>query len=224
MRKKKKELTFLSLSALDLFCSAMGVFMILCFIVFPYYTKASPEPETLPKQEPPKPPVRKAPAVCVAMHWEMKLRDTMGYTMWSGTTCNDLNLVIEEHPKDGKRATYTYNKRNHPGSPAEYMVDAQRGGGELWVHPAITPGRYIVGFNIHDKTSPAAMHLSGKRGGADFYRVIAHRVCYTVLTPSGKTTFNSQSMTDSEFNASPHVYKEAEIIVDENGDVTVREL
>lgn len=37
MRRPKREFTIFSLSALDLFCSAMGAFMVICIILIPYF-------------------------------------------------------------------------------------------------------------------------------------------------------------------------------------------
>lgn len=227
MRKKKKELTVFSLSALDLFCSAMGVFMILCFIVFPYYMKDDPLPtptlEPIPVETPPPPPppvrirveeprVKKVPAVSIAMHWEMELRGPNGETYWSTLTCNDVDMVIDAPGPNGRRLLYNYKQRQHEGSPARYQVDARQGGGELWVHPAIIPGRYEAGFNIFSKDSLNRMLINYKRGGSGWCDVLAHRVCFTVLSPQKKKQIYSKTFTDSEFKKSPKIFKVVEVV------------
>ncbi|MEO0335122.1 MAG: hypothetical protein AAF202_01930, partial [Pseudomonadota bacterium] len=44
MAKKNREINVFSTSAIDLFASALGVFIVLVMILFPYFGKTSKEP------------------------------------------------------------------------------------------------------------------------------------------------------------------------------------
>jgi hypothetical protein len=44
MAKKSREINVFSTSAIDLFASALGVFIVLVMILFPYFGKTSKEP------------------------------------------------------------------------------------------------------------------------------------------------------------------------------------
>lgn len=189
MKKKNREITVFSLSALDLFCSAMGVFMILCFILFPYYSKKSPE---RPKPERPKPEAQEKliPSLTIALHWEHKLCDTSGREAphWSTVTCDDIDLFVEapSETEPGKVLRYGRNEREYPGSPARFLVDSMRGGGEVWIHPKVTPGKYKVYYSIAGKTSSRHMSINGKYGGGSTnYELQAYRIVLTVVTPDG---------------------------------------
>ncbi len=205
MKKKNREITVFSLSALDLFCSAMGVFMILCFILFPYYNKKSPEPkpeppapappepkpEPKPKPEPtPEPQEKLIPSLTIALHWEHRLCDTSGRKSpyWSTVTCDDVDLFVEapDAGDPGKTLLYGQNTRQHPNSSAHFLVDSMRGGGEVWLHPRVTPGKYKVYYSIAGKTSSRYMSVSSKYGGGSTnYEIQAYRIVLTVVTPDG---------------------------------------
>ncbi len=175
----------------------MGVFMILCFILFPYYGKKAPEPQPptpeLPKPEPKPEPIVKEkliPSLTVALHWEHRLRDTSGREApyWSSVTCDDVDLFVEapSETEPGRVLRYGRRERRHPGSPARFLVDSMRGGGEVWIHPKVTPGKYKVYYAIAKKTSDRYMSINGKYSGDSVnYEVQAYRIVLTVVTPDG---------------------------------------
>ena len=207
MKKKNREITVFSLSALDLFCSAMGVFMILCFILFPYYGKKAPEPQPQPPAPAPLPPAphpepeprpepkvivkeKLIPSLTIALHWEHRLRDTSGRESpyWSAVTCDDVDLFVQAPSENepGKMLLYGRNTSSHPGSPARFLVDSMRGGGEVWIHPKVTPGRYKVFYSIAKKTSDRYMSITSKPSNATTrYEITDYRIVLTVVTPDG---------------------------------------
>lgn len=201
MKKKNREITVFSLSALDLFCSAMGVFMILCFIVFPYYGKKAPEPQPQPPAPAPPEPAPKPepevivqekliPSLTIAMHWEHRLRDTSGSQSpsWSSVTCDDIDMFVQapSESEPGKTLLYGRNTTEHPGSPARFLVDSMRGGGEVWLHPKVTPGRYRVFYSIANQTSDRYMNISSKSTNTTTrYEITDYRIVLTVVTPDG---------------------------------------
>lgn len=152
MQRKQRDTTVFSLSALDLFCSAMGVFMVLCFIVFPYYqndTPTPPEPAPAPAPAPaPEPQPAPEPVVIkeviagltVALKWEVILSDG------SRVSLHDVDLHVDAPKPGGGRLHYYYKQPKFPGSPAQLVTDSTNGGNEVWVHPSATPGEYDVSY------------------------------------------------------------------------------
>ena len=198
MKKKNREITVFSISALDLFCSAMGVFMILCFVLFPYYQKKEPVPPVPTKPEPPKPeppkpeppkpePPKIIPSLTIACYGELQLKETSsGQTDWCGATVYDIDLYVRATLKDGKTVDYSWRRRTHPGSTAMLMADSMRGGTEAWTHPTVTPGNYHISYTLSSSQITKYISLSNKfGGGVTRYEVLAMRVVTNVITPGG---------------------------------------
>lgn len=147
MKKKNRDLTVFSLSAIDLFCSALGVFMILCFIVFPYYRKEAPPTPPQPTPAPPVPQVviekKVIASLTVAISW--KVRTARGAAF---SDLDDIDLHVDAPAPNGTRHHYYYprTERSFSDSPARLVTDSMRGGSEVWVHPAVTPGVYNVSY------------------------------------------------------------------------------
>ena len=159
MQRKQRDTTIFSLSALDLFCSAMGVFMVLCFIVFPFYKKDSPTPAP-PQPQPVQPPPPPAPhkqviaGLTIAMKWEAP--DSRGQE----TSCDDMDLHVRAKEKGKAELHYFYKARKHASSPAMLVTDSIRGGNEVWVHPAVSPGEYKVSYLYYDKHANYSANLN----------------------------------------------------------------
>ena len=183
--------------------------MILCFILFPYYGKkdpepqpqppapAPPEPEPKPEPEPepkPEPEVivqeKLIPSLTIAMHWEHHLRDTSGREApyWSTVSCDDIDMHVQapSETEPGKMLHYGRTENSHPGSPARFLVDSMRGGGEVWIHPKVTPGRYKVFYSIAKKTSDRFLPITIKPSNTTInYEITDYRIVLTVVTPDG---------------------------------------
>ena len=154
MQRKLRDTTIFSLSALDLFCSAMGVFMVLCFIVFPYYQNDTPTPPAPAPAPAPAPVPAPAPApaprpvvqkeviagLTIALKWEITLSDGGTVSM------NDVDLHVDAPKPGGGRLHYYYKKPKFSCSPAQLVTDSMNGGNEVWVHPSATPGEYKVSY------------------------------------------------------------------------------
>ena len=188
MKKKNREITVFSISALDLFCSAMGVFMILCFVLFPYYQKKEPAPPVPTKPEPSKPEAPKIiPSLTIACYGELQMKETSsGQTGWIGATVYDIDLYVRATLKDGKTVDYSWRSRTHPGSPAMLMADSMKGGTEAWTHPTVTPGTYHISYTLSNSAITKHMSFSDKFGnGNTRYEVLAMRVVTNIITPGG---------------------------------------
>jgi len=204
---KRREITVFSLSAIDLFCSALGVFMVLCIIVFPYYKKeaptpaSEPEPEVAPPPTPappePAPTPKVIPSITVAMNWQVEVKRHNGSVDWISTTSDDVDLYVDAPGSDGRVLRYSYKQKRHAGEPALYLVDSTRGGGEVWVHPKAISGTYKVSFSIYSKGRVT-----------DVARVLRYRVLLTVVTPEGTT----ESINTTEGPMRPYVFSDREFV------------
>ncbi len=128
MKRAQRDTTVFSLSALDLFCSAMGVFMVLCFIALPSFSKISPAPPA------PAPPTPQQPVVlaCIIVSIEWKEN-------------NDVDL----HVVDPNGRHFSYVKKEYADSQAMLTQDSRCAGKEIWVHPKTTPGDYEIYCNLY---------------------------------------------------------------------------
>ena len=193
MKKKNREITVFSISALDLFCSAMGVFMILCFVLFPYYQKKEPVPPVPtkpqpPKPEPPKPePPKIIPSLTIACYGELQKKETSsGQIHWGSATVYDIDLYVRATLKDGKTVDYSWRSRTHPGSPALLIADSMRGGTEAWTHPTVTPGTYHISYTLSYSAITKHMSFCDKFGNGNIrYEILAMRVVTNIITPGG---------------------------------------
>ncbi len=214
MKKKNREFTVFSLSALDLFCSAMGVFMILCIIVFPYYMKEEPQPEPEPPTEEPEPTPDTPPEITIAPSMTLVLKWYMGVTPvdnsnretgdheWSHVFCHDVDQVIRMVNKStGKVITFSPTQPSHTGCVAQYITDSVEGGADIWLHPDLEEGTYNVFFqvNIFDLTSQY-VSLSSKYGGeASMYRNDDYKLQLTVITKDGSLESEPRVISYEEF-------------------------
>lgn len=249
MKKKNREFNIFSLSALDLFCSAMGVFMILCFVVFPYYKKEEPvkeepppaaEPEPTPTPTPkPEPTVQVIPNATVILHWESERQQftpdgdgaPLGKKCWESILHNDVDLKVIAD-LNGERITYTHDDNGRP--PAKVVSDGVKGGADIWVHPRIEPGTYEIYYRISNKDSKADAYYVNKHDRTNRkgtrYKISRHRVGMLLMTPDGNRGADpaEQDSTDGF-----HVYAEtefrpgqfthlADIVVDANGAIRIR--
>lgn len=131
----------------------MGVFMILCFIVFPYYRKESPttQESTSPPTPTSEPEVvvqkQVIAGLTVALHWQVRT---------NGSTCNrdDIDLHVDAPAPNGGRHKYNYINKAYDDSPARLVTDSTRGGNEVWLHPCVTPGDYKISCVFYSSEGP----------------------------------------------------------------------
>ena len=139
MKKRLREINIFSMSVVDLFACAMGAFIIVALILFPYYLKSDLTPCPPPCEEPvpcpvcpPTQPIEKKEYLVIMMSWD--------------TNNDDIDL----HVIDPRGKEYYYRKKEHPPSPALLAEDDISGpGNEIWLHPQITPGTYRVYYKYY---------------------------------------------------------------------------
>lgn len=224
MKKKNREITVFSLSALDLFCSAMGVFMILCFIVFPYYKKDTVQ-QTPPTEEPspqqvapapvtiPAPTPQTVPSITVAIKWE-KDKNYSGDPAWI-LDPSDIDLHVDVPMPNNSRFEFSYQQKKHPNPllmPAQLIVDQTRGGCEVWVHPHVTtPGEYKIYFNIFSKESIENNSRPPRQ----------HRITPIILTSQGEMETTPIIIPSYRFVAKQKMHI-GTITVTDTGEITYR--
>lgn len=114
MKARGQALNIFSMSALDLFASALGAFILLAVIALPFFANTAQ--------------LDKANFMVVIISW---------------STTDDVDL----HVTDPAGNEFFYEQKEHPGSEAKLEVDVTKGpGNELWLHPKVTPGEYVVEY------------------------------------------------------------------------------
>lgn len=168
--RRKREISIFNMSALDLFASAMGAFIVLTVILFPFYLKHKDLSEQVKKAE-------RRLGDCVRKNGELrnkiaeagrknsrikaglrgcrqKLTKTfLVIVMKWETSAHDIDMHVTD--PDGHTFTYKIHNRNRthfPGTAARLSVDTRRGPGvEIWEHPAAKPGDYRVRYHFFSK-------------------------------------------------------------------------
>jgi hypothetical protein len=141
------------MSALDLFASAMGAFILIMLVLLPYYLKSStdsspvcpvlPNPNVCPVCAEPEP----VPA-CPTPTTVIKLKDNLLVIQMEWNNKIDVDLYVTT--PDGE---YSYRNKTIAGRPGKMTLDninGSEGRGqsslEIWMSYAPTPGRYVVCF------------------------------------------------------------------------------
>lgn len=211
MKIQKKEENVFSTSALDLFCSAMGVFMLLCFVVMPYYRNEQSE------QKPDKPDAQDVsvitPSLTVAISWRVddivlkKNSKGQNLTLPKNFTIKgikqvscDFDMYIHEMlPGIDKAFLHDFQHIGiYPETGARLVADSQRGGSEAWVQPAVKAGESCDVFAV-------LFTRQGLSGCDDYlasYNLVLHVL---VLSGNGKTEewemkLNKQEAQQLELN------------------------
>ena len=169
MRRRNREINIFSMSALDLFASALGAFILISIVIFPYFGNISPvDPESLRQRlrevrrqlaqtqsefaQTQSELTQSQSQLAQAMEREAELqsaleRERLKFVLvtisWSRSDDVDLHVV------DPSGREYAYDARSHTGSTARFEEDATRGpGNEVWLHPRAEPGEYVVYYNL----------------------------------------------------------------------------
>lgn len=166
MRRRNREINIFSMSALDLFASALGAFILISIVIFPYFGNISPvDPESL-RQRLREVRRQLAQTQSELAHTQSQLeqatereaelrsalaRERLKFVLVtiSWTRRDDVDL----HVVDPSGREYAYNARSHSGSAARFEEDATRGpGNEVWLHPRAEPGEYVIYYNLFSGT------------------------------------------------------------------------
>lgn len=155
MRRKSTELNIFSMSALDLFASALGAFILIVLILLPYYKKENstvppvskicPEPAPACPVCPTPRPVEKCPPIPEP---SVKFADNLLVVEMSWYEKGDVDLYVTT--PDGK---YHWDNEYISGKPGRFTVDHLHGRKdgkpaiEVWKAFKPSQGVYKVCFN-----------------------------------------------------------------------------
>jgi hypothetical protein len=169
MRRRDREINIFSMSALDLFASAMGAFILITIILMPYYKKQRPTPEVSVQSCPDKTPIQQCPIcpdpiICptqappapkivdklllVRMYWDKKA---------------DIDLHIKT-----EYGTFKYDKKLIVGKPGELVHDDKIGGSpqalakEVWLNFEPSPGLYEICYHYFPDPIKGSVNVWGK--------------------------------------------------------------
>ena len=207
MKRKNREINVFSVSALDLFASALGAFIVMSMIFMVFFTLTSQGADRAEE-------LRSALDACEAeartvaeqldaVNAELEscrraLNRTFVLVLASWSTNND---DVDLHVVDPQGNEFYFADRRHPGSDAAFEEDNERGpGNEVWLHPTAEPGRYRVCYKL--------FRDSGESGLPD--------VRGSILWREGKIEIPNVSLTSDD-----EVRLAAEFEVDADGNVFV---
>ena len=159
MKRKSREISIFSMSALDLFSSALGAFILIAVVIFLFFPNtgiadqldleearrqaASLQQELSEAEEALADASARERGLEEALEQERKRKFLLVTISWQGEHDVDLHIV------DPRGNEYSYNARTHSGSVARFEEDTTRGpGNEVWLHPMVTPGEYRVYYHL----------------------------------------------------------------------------
>ena len=173
MRRKDRELNIFSMSALDLFASALGAFILITLILMPYYLKQGPQEQPVPQECPipdpipdcpvcpPPQPLPQCPPPTAPI---LKIADNLLVMQMSWQVKADIDMHVLT--PDGE---FYYKRPTIPGKPGRFTLDNTPGGNatnpalEIWMAYNPTPGRYKVCYLLYQNRGAALpIRVSGR--------------------------------------------------------------
>ncbi len=208
MKKKNRETSVFSISALDLFCSAMGVFMILCFAIM----EKEPKMVEVPSD------VKVMNSLTLVLSLEANFEND---SKWHPIAVGDLDLNVKM-PVDGKHLEYTPTKKNHEEyANASYISDSVQGGADVWMTTLAPVGTYHISYLINqDHGRKEIVKCRRKRSnGKDICIKYKHfRVTLRAISPNCNQTIEHVYSKD-EFRKSDKLIPISDIQVNSHGNV-----
>ena len=192
MKKGNREINIFSMSALDLFASALGAFILIAIVLFPFFPNIGNDPEDIAAlraelktcqtdlaqtraelqeaQQLLQAAQRQAQQAQEALEQCMQeQRKKFVLVLISWSTADDIDL----HVTDPQGNEFYYLAKTHGGSRAKLEEDNTRGpGNEIWLHPKAEPGQYRVHYKFYDKKTSRSVKVRG-----------------AMLTPDGREEF-----------------------------------
>lgn len=156
MRRRNREINIFNMSALDLFASALGAFILLFAILMPYYLKTSKivmQENVQLKAQVKEQQLRLQALEQENADYKARLSQTfLAVVMKWPTAGVDIDLYV----KDTAGNVFSFEQQTHSGTLAELSVDTKIGPGiEIWEHPSASPGEYVVSYDFF-KESPVS--------------------------------------------------------------------
>ena len=183
MKRRNREINIFSLSALDLFCGAMGAFILLALIALPYYQKGQPLrsqisemrervaeltaaneqaqqalAETLDALAKAQQALQEAQRSANSLQARLSKSFLVVLIAWEAKV--DMDLYVRT-PRNNIYWFKQHNRlgsspRAYPGESAELSLDMTSGGAEVWQMLTAEPGTYEISLHNYEPTSPPA--------------------------------------------------------------------
>lgn len=188
MKPRNREINIFSMSALDLFASALGAFILISVALFPYFPNTGHSPEDISalrraltdaqqqlqqcesELSQARSALTQTQAQLESMQGQLdqaqqelqscqaELRKKFLLVLISWGTTDDVDL----HVVDPQGNEFYYERRTHQGTPAKFEEDNIRGpGNEIWLHPQATPGDYKLYYKLYSKRNRGAVSVRG---------------------------------------------------------------
>lgn len=171
MKKKNRDINIFSMSALDLFASAMGAFLLIAVIALPYYLKVDKNLiEQVKKLEEDIQSSKAANKQLQEQNQQMKkqnealqkansdLKGQLSKTFcvinmqWKSTKVQDVDL----HVVDPSGNEYSFEVKSYPNKSAYFVFDSKgvKKGAEVWVEKELQAGDYKIYYTYYSGTGP----------------------------------------------------------------------
>lgn len=176
MKARGRALNIFSMSALDLFASALGAFILLAVIALPFFANTAQldDASLLSQIAQTREELAQAQAELAQAQEELAQRQeelaqaqaeleeaakaNFMVVIMSWSTTDDVDL----HVTDPAGNEFFYEQKEHPGSEAKLEVDVTTGpGNELWLHPKVTPGEYVVDYVYYTNRNGRPVRVRG---------------------------------------------------------------
>ena len=221
MKPRNRDINIFSMSALDLFASALGAFILISIALFPYFPRTGWAPEDIGALREALAEAQRQLQQCQSeldrtrgalaeaqrerdrmrgelQSCEQELRKKFLLALISWDTVDD---DVDLHVVDPAGNEFYYGERGHSGTPARLEEDNTRGpGNEVWLHPQATPGEYRLYYKLFNKRSSGGVTVRG-----------------AILTPRGR-----QAAPDIRLTRQGEKPLVAIVTVDNNGNATLR--
>ena len=178
MKKLNREINVFSMSALDLFASALGAFIILGVMLLPYFPNTGDSPERVAEirallQAQIEENARQVEQIETLQEEIQETRDVLRIAQKkkylllaiSWATQDDVDLHVVD--PDGRE--FYHAGREFSGSPARFEEDNIQGpGNEIWLHPEVAPGQYKIYYNLYNQRTSSVsvrgliLHTDGR--------------------------------------------------------------
>ncbi len=226
MKRRSKEINIFGMSALDLFASALGAFILIAVVLFPYFPNIDSSPENIAALQELLQDTQQQLQTCrenlaqtqeelaqtqeelqasqgalQGVQEELQqctedLRKKFLLVLISWGSQDDVDL----HVIDPQGNEFYYKKTRYPGTQAKLEEDNIHGpGNEIWLHPQATPGEYRIYYKLFSQRSSNVL----VRGA--------------MLTPNGRESIPTLRLTRT--GQKPLV---AIVTVNNNGNASLR--
>ena len=167
MKKRNREINIFSMSALDLFASAMGAFLLIAVMALPYYLKTDHNlvaqieamtkkiakiEETMKKSQQENKELKKQ---AKKMQKELSKTFCVIKLNWESSVKQDVDLHV--YDPDGNE--FYYSHRTAPHSTASLTVDSKgvKKGAEIWLDKELKQGVYTIKYVYYSGSGPISI-------------------------------------------------------------------